>query len=69
MGDNSDEENQNNFMLNDDYTKEDYLKLKTRLKEILNYRWNTDFNKRFNKLQRSLERVCYQSSERFFKNN
>jgi ADP-heptose:LPS heptosyltransferase len=33
----SDEENQNNFMLNDDYTKEDYLKIENRLKEILNY--------------------------------
>ena len=33
----SDEENQNNFMLNADYTKEDYLKIENRLKEILNY--------------------------------
>ena len=33
----SNEENQNNFMLNADYTKEDYLKIENRLKEILNY--------------------------------
>lgn len=31
----SDEENQNNFMINKDYSKEDYLKIENRLKEIL----------------------------------
>ena len=32
----SDEENQNNFMINKDYSKEEYLKIERRLKEILN---------------------------------
>ncbi|RBQ29851.1 glycosyltransferase family 9 protein [Aliarcobacter vitoriensis] len=33
----SEEKNQNNFMINKDYTKDDYLEIETKLKEILIY--------------------------------